>query len=364
LPRIDSRQIFSLHQNSPPDFLIIGAGIIGLTTAYELSAIGASVSVIDRGPVGRESSWAGAGILSALLPWDYPASVNRLTSLGAKLYPQWTAALKAASGLSAEYQVSGMQILPPYDSAEALRWCAQHDVRAEITPANLLWMPDVAQVRPPRLMAALKKTLLRQGVEILEGVEVLKLETHQGRVTAAVTKTGNFTAGQYVLTSGAWVSKLLNNINNFNALRPVRGQMLLYKYEPGALKNIIYREGKYVVPRLDGHLLVGSTMEETGFDNSTTAEAKQVLHQAGAAMFAPLAGLQPVAHWAGLRPGSKDNIPLIDRHPAWENCYLNVGHFRYGLTMAPAAAKLVVSIISGVTSPISQYPYSFSANKL
>jgi glycine oxidase len=342
------------------DFLIIGAGVIGLSTAYELSLSGASVTLIDRGQVGRESSWAGAGILSALLPWDYPLSVNRLTSLGAQVYPQWVVALEATSGLKVEFEVSGLQVRPPFEIALALDWCEKNDVRAEITAEKNLWLPEVAQVRPPRLIAALKQTLLNRGVEIREGVEALGLAVHRDHVSGVSTKTGQITASQYVLTSGAWLNTLLNNNNIFSCMHPVRGQMLLFKAEPGTLKNIIYSQGKYVVPRRDGHILVGSTVEQTGFDQRTTDAAKAELRAAGAAMFAPLAQLQPVGHWSGLRPGSKDNIPMIARHPEWENCYINAGHFRYGLTMAPAAAKLVSCCISGETPPISLSHYGLS----
>jgi glycine oxidase len=320
------------------DFLIIGAGVIGLSTAYELSFSGASVVVIDRGRVGRESSWAGAGILSALLPWEYSLSVNRLTSHGAAIYPQWVAALEAESGLPVEYEVCGMRVLPPFDASAALSWCAENNVRAEMSVEKNIWMPDVAQVRPPRLIAALKQALLNRGVKIVENVEALSLEAQHGRVTGIASQGGKLQAGEYVLTAGAWVNNLSIN-NNSNDLRPVLGQMLLFKSEPGRLKHIIYRDGKFVVPRRDGHILVGSTLEETGFDNRTTEHAKIELHHAGAVMFPHLSLLQPISHWAGLRPGSKDNIPLIDCHPDWKNCYINAGHFRYGLTMAPAGQQ-------------------------
>lgn len=340
------------------DFLIIGAGVAGLSTAYELSLSGASVSLIDRGSAGRESSWAGAGILSALLPWEYAPAVSRLTSFGGQLYPQWIAALEQASGCETEYAVSGMQVLPPFDAAAALGWCADNGVRAEITARKNLWLPDIAQVRPPRLIAALKSTLLNRGVKILEGVEASRLEIAQGRVTGLITETGKLTASQYVLTSGAWVNNLLNNNDIYSDLRPVRGQMLLFTAEPGLLDKIIYRDGNYVVPRRDGHILVGSTLEETGFDNRISDAAKQELHAAGAAMMPALAALQPVAHWAGLRPGSKDNIPVIDRHVEWENCFINAGHFRYGLTMAPAAARLLACLIADESPPIPLAPYT------
>ncbi len=346
------------------DFLIIGGGVIGLSTAYELSQRGASVAVIDRGLVGRESSWAGAGILSALLPWEYPVSVNRLTLLGAALYPQWIAELEAASGLRAEFDVCGMLIQPPFDATAALKWGEENRCRIEMTVKKNLWLPGVAQVRPPRLIAALKQTLLNRGVEIREGVEVLKLEIERGKVIGAATAAGRLQASQYVLTCGAWVNNLLNNINNYQSMHPVLGQMLLFKTEPNQLKNLLYKDGQYVVPRRDGHILVGSTLEETGFDKHTTEAAKQQLHLAGAAMFSPLAALQPIAHWAGLRPGSRDNIPLIDRHPEWDNCFVNAGHFRYGLTMAPAAASLLACRITGEKPAISLQSYTFSENKI
>ncbi len=346
-----------MAQLFPPDFLIIGAGVIGLSTAYELSRRGASVVVLDRGLVGRESSWAGAGILSALLPWDYAPSVNRLTALGAAAYPTWVAGLEAASGWSVEFLRSGLLVKPPFDAKAAVEWCAENAVRAEITPEKNLYLPDVAQVRPPRLIAALKQALRNSGVEIREGVEALQLEIKPGQVTGVTTGTGTLHASQYVLTSGAWINNLLNNINNLSGLRPVRGEMLLFKAEAGALKSILYQDGKYLVPRADGHILVGSTLEETGFDQRTTEAAKRALHQAGATMFAPLAALQPVAHWAGLRPGSMHNIPLICRHPDWKNAFINAGHFRYGLTMAPAAATLLAEEIFGEPSLIPLEPY-------
>jgi glycine oxidase len=339
------------------DFLIIGAGVIGLSTAYELSLSGASVVVMDRGLAGRESSWAGAGILSALLPWDYPLSVNRLTSLGAELYPQWIAGLEQASGVSAEFEVCGMDVMPPFDSALALGWCTQNGMHAEITPENILRLPDVAQVRPPRLIAALKQTLLSRGVELLEGVEALQFEITSDTVTGVMTPNGTLRAREYVLTSGAFSHNLLINNNLLSGFRPVRGQMLLFKCQPGQLKTILYRSGKYVVPRRDGHILVGSTLEETGFDNRITEAGKRELQQAGLNLWPALAQAEFVSHWAGLRPGSPGNIPIIDRYPTLKNLYVNMGHFRYGLTMAPAAAKLMACRINGETPEIDPAPY-------
>ena len=133
-------------------------------------------------------------------------------------------------------------------------------------------------------------------------------------------------------------------------IRPIRGQMLLFKLQPGALDTILYRKGLYLIPRRDGHVLVGSTLEDVGFDKSTDAATRQRLHAAAAELLPALADVQPVQHWAGLRPGSPDNIPIIDRHPDFDNVFVNAGHYRYGVTLAPASAELLVALMEGKTA--------------
>lgn len=339
-----------------PDFLIIGAGIIGLSSAFELARRGAKVTIIDRGIAGHESSWAGGGILSALLPWEYSAPVNRLISFGTSGYAAWVEDIEARSGLSAEYVVSGMNVLPPFDRAAMSRWLAEDKNRGHTLEDGTLFLPAVAQVRPPRLLAALVNSLVQMGVDIRENLPAIRLEQDAKTVSGVVTPTGKLSAGKYILTSGAWTCNLLNINNNF---KPVRGQMLLFKASAGLLKHIIYRDGVYVIPRRDGHILVGSTVENAGFDQSITAEAKRTLHAAGVEMFPALVAATFVSQWAGLRPGSPGNLPLIDRHPQWENCFVNTGHFRYGLTMAPAAAHLLVCKMLDETPPIPLAPYSW-----
>lgn len=287
-------------------------------------------------------------------------SVNRLTSAGAALYPRWIAELEQASGLSAEYLVCGMEVQPPFDAQQALDWCGGNGVPASMTANKNLRLAAVAQVRPPRLIAALKQTLLSRGVILQENLEVARLENHAGHVTGVATPDGILQASEYLLTTGAFTSNLLINNSFLSNFRPVRGQMLLFQSPPGALKTILYRDGQYVVPRRDGHILVGSTVEEIGFDKHTTEVGKQELYQAGTSIWPDLAKAKLVGHWAGLRPGSPGNIPLMDRHPTLHNLYISTGHFRYGLTMAPAAAKLMADLISGVTPAIDPTPYTWS----
>jgi len=139
----------------------------------------------------------------------------------------------------------------------------------------------------------------------------------------------------------------------------VRGQILLFKSQPGFLTSIVLQDDTYFIPRKDGHILLGSTVEYVGFDNSTTDEAKNQLMSWGVKLFPQLNERLLVKHWSGLRPGSPNNIPTIDRHPQFDNLYINSGHFRYGVTMAPGSARLLVNLLLGVSQPIDCLPYAW-----
>jgi glycine oxidase len=335
-----------------PDILVIGAGVAGLSTAWALHRRGHRVAVVERGDIGRESSWAGAGILSLLMPWNYSAALAELAERSVGQYPGWLADIGQASPLDPEYLRSGMLVVGDA-SPVAQAWLKRHP--APETPAALaafgpgLWLPDVAQVRNPRLLHALVDALRRSGVAIHEHAGDIRLETADSQVSAAV---GNrrWQADRYVVAAGAWSAELLGPLAAALPVRPVRGQMLLYKAEPGRLPCILFDDGKYLVPRADGHILAGSTLEEVGFDKSTTGEARAALHDLVRRHLPDVADRGPVMHWAGLRPGSPDNVPIVDRHPKLANLYVNAGHFRYGVTLAPACAELLADRIENKTA--------------
>jgi len=340
-----------------PEYLIVGAGVAGLATAQHLLSQGAKVTVVERGAVGQESSWAGGGILSPLCPWDYADEVTRLTSLGAALFPQWAAGLHAATGIDPEYDVSGMLVLPPFDLSLARKWCDKHGFGLEEKDEALL-LPDVAQVRNPRLVQALRKHVEILGGRIVEHCEVLGISTEGERVHALSTSRGEFSAERYVVSAGAWSKQVLGRYALQLDIRPVRGQMLLFKFESPPLRHIVFQDGMYLIPRRDGHLLVGSTLEDVGFDKSTTVEARDSLRQRAQLLLPALHGMPLVQHWSGLRPASPRNIPTIGRHPQLENLYVNSGHFRYGVTMAPASAAILMNELNGVEQPFDVSPYA------
>jgi glycine oxidase len=353
--------------------VILGAGVSGLSTALALLKRGHAVTLLDRGAAGGESSWAGGGILSPLLPWDYAEAVTSLALRSMAAYPDWVADIETLSGRDAEFWRCGMLALNVADPERALAWCAAHGMAAKpeypqtvalpsgVSDQNPVWLPGVAQARNPRLVAALRGTVERLGGTIHEHCPASGVLTQSGRVTAVQTPTEALPADTVVLATGAWSGLGLAGLAATPHIRPIRGQMLLFKLQPDALSTILYRSGLYLIPRRDGHVLVGSTLEDAGFDKATDAATLRRLHLEAAELLPALGAVQPVQHWAGLRPGSPGNIPVIDRHPDFDNVFVNAGHFRYGVTMAPASAELLADMMEGKAPALDPAPYRWQA---
>jgi glycine oxidase len=360
------------------DVIVIGGGIAGLSSAYALLRLGASVTVLERNFCGGEASWAGGGILSPLLPWDYSDPVTQLTRLSNKLFPEFIEALKGETGVDPEYQSSGMLVVPnfsgePKDARDAAAeaWCTRHAfpmrrIRShDVAPALVrddaaLWLPEVCQVRNPRLLRALRKAISLHGGTIIEHAEVTSLKIESGVVQSISTARGDkYTAADYIVAAGAWSSQFLSEYALKLDIWPVRGQILLFKAQPDLLRTIVLQgqDNFYLIPRQDGHILAGSTLEEVDFDKRPTSSARKDLLAKARALVPALTEEILVGQWAGLRPGSPDNIPVIDRHPAIANLYINSGHYRYGVTMAPGSAHLLSNLILKKPQPLDITPY-------
>lgn len=365
---------------------VIGGGIVGCMTALTLAHRGHQVTIVERNQIAAqtsgESSWAGAGVLLPLLPWMYKDEVNILSMRGAALYPAICQQLLDETGVDPEYTQSGMLLLSgpsekldetpaekqfaKVQAQQATAWCdANHQPLIEASPAYIarqgltvesagkeglmpgLILTSVAQVRPPNLLQALKTSLLQNGVKLIEHTELVPLKLTKQINTWATTTGDVLTADQFVVTSGAWSFDLLKETAAELHIKPMRGQILLYKQPKQTLQHIVYSQGFYIVPRRDGYLLAGSTLEDVGFDYSTTEDVKHELQNKAEAIYPRLKNTSIIKHWSGLRPGTPDNIPTIAAHPSIKNLFLNTGHFRYGLTMAPASAERLANLIAG-----------------
>ena len=281
------------------DCIVIGGGLIGMLTAHELASEGMVVTLLERGEVARESSWAGGGILSPLYPWRYPEPVTRLATWSQNMYPQFCADLESRTGIDPEWIQSGLLILDSGDrfqeKQQMLAWAKESGSTIEVhngnpvhyepgisvDPCEYILMPDVAQVRNPRLTKAVKASLDDKGVHIVEHAEATQLLHIKGKIEGVLTDARKYFANTVVIAGGAWSASLLQKLVPEINVEPVRGQMILFRAKPGDLKHIVLTEemgqARYLIPRKDGRILAGSTLEYQGFDKSTTQEGLDAL---------------------------------------------------------------------------------------
>lgn len=355
--------------------VIVGGGINGLLTARELFRGGCQVTVLDQGLLGREASWAGGGIVSPLYPWRYPPAVSALARWAQQAYPDLAAELLEETGIDAEFERSGLLFLDTPDQRDAQVWAAQHDV-----PLNLLgaadmrqrWpglpddvetgvhMPTLAHIRNPRLLKALVASLRQSPqVSLREQTEVVAVHAAVGGLASVDLASGErLQADAIVVCAGAWSARLLARLGLSLPVRPIRGQMLLYQLAPGAVPMMIMRDGHYLIPRRDGLVLCGSTLEDAGFDKTITAAAGATLTQAATCIWPVLSGVEPIRQWAGLRPSSPNGIPFISALPGHAGLWVNAGQFRNGLVLAPASARLLADRMLGRAPAIDPLAYS------
>ena len=324
------------------DCIVIGGGINGLMSAKYLAQAGAKVTLIEQQACGQESSWAGGGIISPLYPWQYDDLTNDLSFASQAVYEDLCQDLMAATGIDPEYRKSGLLMMDEYDSQKAKVWLSRYNIGFENHPKGALFS-HVAQVRNPRLLKALKADILNRDVQIIENTKVVSLIDSHQKISGVQTQSQKYNADYVILTAGAWSSELTKLPED---VFPVKGQMIVIKHQPDAITHIIIDQGRYIIPRADGRILVGSTMENVGFDRTLDETTKESLHRFAIGHFPELLSDSKVEHhWSGFRPGSKSGKVLLKRDHRFKNLLINTGHFRNGLNMAPACAKQILDWI-------------------
>lgn len=355
--------------SSPQQVLVVGAGAIGLLSALALHRSGVRVTLVERGTAGRESSWAGGGILSPILPWDYPAPIWALSRRSLELYPALCAGLAATTGIDPELTASGALLLDPPAPARVLDWCAGEQRAALPWNGRLhaggeartgFALPWIGQLRNPRLCQALRAEVRRLDIALHENEAVLDWVRRGERVVGLRTTVAERRADAVVLAAGAWSGGLLPGL----PVTPVRGQMLLLRSAPGTLAPIVFERGRYLIPRRDGRILAGSTVERAGFDKGVTAAVHDELLAFARGLLGAAVDGAVEAHWAGLRPGSGDELPFIGEHPQHPGLFLNAGHYRNGLVMGAASAELLADLLLGRAPAVDPVPYRPTAGRL
>jgi glycine oxidase len=222
---------------------------------------------------------------------------------------------------------------------------------------QVYYLPEECQIRNPRHLRALVKACQARGVELLPHVEPREFVVVGERLQGLRTTAGTLRAGQYALAAGAWTQQLLAKLGYRTGILPMRGQMLLFNCVQPLLKHILNVGNRYLVPREDGRVLVGSTEEEVGFDKRTTAEGLAELSTFASTLIPALAPEKLERTWAGLRPATFDGLPYIGRIPGLQNAFAAAGHFRSGLYLSPGTAVVVAELMRGQTSQIDLSPF-------
>ncbi len=342
------------------DVVIVGGGVIGLALARELSSRGADVLVIERGRTGTEASWAAAGLLSAQSDAVAPSAFFDLALESRDLYPGWTEALAGETGWDAGWRRTGVLRCGGEDLLARFAWqietglpverldargvatCSRGRAAAEI--AFGLFFPEDAVVHSRQLVGALRRSLDLRGVSIAEGVAVTRFLVERGVCRGVETSSGTVTCGRVVDAAGAWAN--LDPTLPFGIpVEPVRGQIVELADDAG-LSTVLESEEVYVVPRSDGRLLVGATVERTGFVKEITAAGVAALLASAIALAPSVANARVTGAWAGLRPGTPDGLPLLGESPV-RSLILAAGHFRNGILLAPLTALLIADVVEG-----------------
>lgn len=359
----------------------MGAGVIGMSLAWELAQRDHTVHVVESGEIGRGASWAGAGILPSAPTQAVIDPYDQLQSFSHELHPQWAARLAEETGVQTGYRrCGGIHLARSRAEMATLlasqMWWEEHGIEFEALSAQRLqslepelptfgsdelraWrLPNDCQLRNPWHLQALEVACRQRGVQFLSHSEIVDMTTRGDRVTSLATADGRQLRGErFCICSGAWARKTLDRLKVSNGILPIRGQMVLYHTPTPLLRHVVNEGHRYLVPRDDGYLLAGSIEEEVGFVSETTSQGIEQIANWAVDVLPKLASAEVVKTWAGLRPGSFDGLPYIGSVPGLNNLFIAAGHFRSGLHLSCGTAIVLANLIDGRPNDIDLHPF-------
>jgi glycine oxidase len=347
------------------DVIIVGGGVIGCSIALKLAEAGLKVAVIERGRVGCEASRAAAGMLAAQSEATGVGPFFDLCLRSRAMYREFAAQLTDASGIDVEYKDEGMLFvaLDGEDVKESTRWASWQaeagfslerlsgsaigDLEPGVTESatGAILIPDDHQVENRRLMDALEVAIKRAGVELMERKEATGLMIDRERVYGVTCGDERFAAGTVVVAAGSWSSALLEPLGLNVEVIPARGQMIALRGEGLPVTRVIHTTSCYIIPRRDGRVLVGATVEYVGYERAVTAAGINSLLTAGIEAVPELRDFELVELWCGFRPDTADHLPILGESGI-DGLLLATGHFRNGILLAPVTAELIGALVS------------------
>ncbi len=351
------------------DVLIIGGGVIGLSIARELRRRGAGkITVIEKGACGREASWAAAGMLTTDVHANVKDAAYLLGTKSRDMYPRLAAELLNETGIDIELDTAGTLdvafgeddgrlLLEKYRQQSSIGITAEtlslEDIlKLEPELSSLITVgalyPNDWQVENRKLLLALLRYASLNDIEIRESAEVTGVIVENGRARGVQTASGPVYAGHTILATGAWTSLIiLGDTAMPFTVKPMRGQIVEFQGPPLTLAHVIWTGHNYIVPRADGRVLVGSTSEDVGFDQSVTEEAISDLTERATRIAPAIGTMQVTDRWSGLRPFAGDGLPIIGPISGLDGITIATAHYRNGILLAPLTASLVADTLIG-----------------
>ena len=359
------------------DVVIAGGGVIGLSLAYELALRKVKVSVLERGQIGRESSWAGAGILAPQAEMERGGELAQLMLASRKLYPEFVRELSSRAGVPIDFKTCGLiQVALTEQEEQALQHRQAFQVELGLSFEHLsaseafrledafspdircaLYFPNEAYVDNRQFVEALRIACVNLGVQLVCGCQVHSVRSQSGSAAGFETNLGFWSAKRVIIAAGSWSGQVATPLRGTWPVKPARGQIVAVKCPAPVVKHIIYSGDCYLVPRSDGRILMGSTVEWVGYDTRVTLEGIQRITSAALAVAPVLKDATFLTAWSGLRPFSEDALPIlgVTQEPG---LYVATGHFRNGLLLSPITAKLMAELV--VTGEAAELLQAFS----
>jgi len=360
--------------------LVIGGGIIGSSVAWRLAAEGVKVTVFERGRLGQEASWAAAGMIAPQAEAEGPGPILDISLRGREAFERIVDRLTRESGVDPEYDQAGI-LYCALDQEEQrqlegrARWQREAGLGAEVEELDgaaarriepmlspevvyALHLPTNRRVENRKLTQAYVAAAVKAGAEFREGARVAEIIAHNGRGAGLRLDDGSLHEADFVVNAaGAWSAEIRGLEADRVTMRPVRGQIVCFQGRPATLGPAIFSLRGYLVPRRDGRLLAGSTMEDAGFDRSVTMAGMGRILAGANALIPGLNAIPFREAWAGFRPGTEDKLPVLGPSSAHPNVLYATAHFRSGILLSALTGEVIAALVAGRKPPLDLTPF-------
>lgn len=344
------------------DVIIVGGGLKGMLTALFLHDAGLKVMLVDQNELGRESSWAGGGLITPLYPWQASAVVSALVKDSQKHYPALCARLYQETGIDPQWMQSGLMNNATHEQQAAQDWAETWGYQMQVLEGKdlqatepylnskfkqILYFPDLAQVRSPRLNAALRAMLRMRPILVSQHQPVHQLHIVNGQAAGIYIGNDLFKAHKVILTAGAWTSAFPEIQDSPLQLRPLLAESIMFRTPTQTLERMIVHKDYYLIPRKDGRIVCGSVFSSQGLEKTLSEQAQQELREVACELMPELTELPIHNHWSSLLSFSENDEPFMGEHPDIAGLYINAGHGSNGVATGLGSVRAVVAQVLG-----------------